>query len=172
MDDLTNEVRSFPMLFILRISNLRLSRKRFTSANGAKMIKNTLILIVAVTLSACAGNRNVVGDFNSINKGHIEQSKILEFVECVSDHFKDRQTGIDTFFFNRQQRRSDGYRIELVSTTLGLVISADVFEDGRVELFETSGLIRVRLRNEREGFAFCLNEYRILEQEAAMKSDG
>lgn len=81
------------------------------------MVKITLVPIIAIVLSACAGvgSRDVAGDFVSINGGQIPKAKVLEFVECVSDKFRDRPIGLDVSLLNRQQRRNNGYRVELVN---------------------------------------------------------
>lgn len=126
------------------------------------MIKKTFILIIAVALSACAGSRDVVGDFVSINRGQIPKTKVLEFVECVSDHFRDRSIGLERML-NRQQRRSNGYRVELVNTGVGPLLSADIFENGHVELFEWSKAGLISTGDERKGFALCLEKYKIVQ---------
>lgn len=129
------------------------------------MVKIALVLIIAIVLSACAGagSRDVAGDFISINGGQISKANVLEFVECVSDKFRDRQIGLDVNLLNRQQRRNNGYRVELVTNSTGLAISADIFDDGRVELFERTTAIRTRLEDERKGFAICLDKYKIVQ---------
>jgi len=121
-----------------------------------------VVAITAVILAGCAGNRNVAGDFISINSGQIQKSKVLEFVDCVSDTFHDRSFGLERML-NRQQRRSNGYRVELVNTGVGTILSADIFEDGRVELFEWSKAGLISTGDERKGFALCLDKHRIVQ---------
>lgn len=125
------------------------------------MIKIALVLIAATVLSACAGNRNAAGDFISINKGQIDKTKVLEFVDCVGDAFHDRSIGLERML-NRQQRRSNGYRVELVNTGVGLLLSADINDDGSVELFRWSMPAGSMLTgDERKGFASCLEKYKV-----------
>lgn len=127
---------------------------------GSDLNKNILVPIVAAFLSACATNRDTPSDYERINSGKVPSSSVSFFRDCVSDKFRDRVAGIGVTWLNRQQRRSDGYRVELVSQDTGALISADIFEDGRVELFETTYLVRIRLQDEREGFARCLSKYK------------
>lgn len=117
-------------------------------------MKNYLIFSVVgsiLFLSGCAASRNVAGDFISINKGEIPKSQVQLFVDCVSDKFRDRTIGLQQML-NRQQQRSDGYRVELVNTGIGLLLSADISLDGHVELFQRNPSAPFT-SNEREGFA-------------------
>lgn len=129
------------------------------------MGKMAFLLIVTISLSACvAGSRDVASDFNHINGGQIPKDKVPEFVDCVSDKFRDRTIGIDNNLFNRQNRRSNGYRVELVSSVGGIAVSADVFDDGRVELFERAHVRSSAFKGERDGFDVCLSKYKITQQ--------
>lgn len=53
--------------------------------------------------------------------------------------------------------------LNLLTNSTGLAISADIFDDGRVELFERTTAIRTRLQDERKGFGFCLDKYKIVQ---------
>lgn len=68
---------------------------------------------------------------------------------------------------NRQQRRTDGYRVEtdgyrveLVNPNVGTILSADIFDDGRAELFEWSKAGLISTADERKGFASCLDKHK------------
>lgn len=54
--------------------------------------------------------------------------------------------------------------VELVNTGVGLLLSADIFEDGRVELFQWSMAAgSLYTGDERKGFGLCLEKYKIVQ---------
>jgi hypothetical protein len=59
----------------------------------------------------------------------------------------------------RQQRRTERYRVEVL-THSSVLLSADVFDNGRVELHESSTAALINLSGERKAFADCLNRFR------------
>jgi hypothetical protein len=58
-----------------------------------------------------------------------------------------------------RQRRTERYRVE-VSTHSLVLLSVDVFDLGRVELYESSTAALINLSGERKAFAGCLNRFR------------
>ena len=59
----------------------------------------------------------------------------------------------------RQQRRTERYRVEVL-THSSVLLSADVIDNGRVELYESSTAALINLAGERKAFAGCLNRFR------------
>ncbi|MEO7686319.1 MAG: hypothetical protein ABIS13_05110 [Nitrosospira sp.] len=59
----------------------------------------------------------------------------------------------------RQQRRTERYRVEVL-TYSSVLLSADVFDNGRAELYESSAAALVNLSRERKAFSDCLDRYR------------
>jgi hypothetical protein len=59
----------------------------------------------------------------------------------------------------RQQRRTERYRVEVL-THSSVLLSADVFDNGRVELYESSAAALINFSGERKAFADCLNRFR------------
>ena len=59
----------------------------------------------------------------------------------------------------RQQRRAERYRVEVL-THSSVLISADVLDSGRVELYESSAAALVKLSGEKKAFAGCLSRFR------------
>ena len=58
----------------------------------------------------------------------------------------------------QQQRRSDLYRVESYVDTI-LLVSADVFDDGRVLLLESSSAALINTTGEKNAFEECLKQY-------------
>ena len=57
---------------------------------------------------------------------------------------------------SRQTRRTDGYRVETYNR-VGILVSADIFDDGRVELFEAKAAALINATGERDSFKKCLD---------------
>lgn len=57
----------------------------------------------------------------------------------------------------RQQRRSEGYRIESYAGAGSAIaiVSVDIMDDGRAELFESDAAALINTKGEREGFEYC-----------------
>jgi hypothetical protein len=113
-----------------------------------------------VLLAGCAHNRETPTDFERVSATSVPTKHLPAFIDCVSDKFRDQVAGIGVSWTNRQQRRSNMYRVELFSDDLGPLLSADIYDDGRVELFETTYPVRTRLGDERAGFAACMEKYK------------
>ena len=118
-----------------------------------------LLAISALLLLGCAKSRNVAGDFEQVLAGSVPQKNVPVFLDCVTDQFRDRTLGLGVTILHRQQRRSNGYRVELVNDEIGPMLSADIYDDGQVELYETTYFSRFRVKTEREGFAACLAKF-------------
>lgn len=61
----------------------------------------------------------------------------------------------------RQQRRSNGFRVESFAGMGSgmLMMSADVLDDGHVELWESDAAALINTRGERSVFAACLRKF-------------
>lgn len=124
------------------------------------MIRFILLAAMAAFFVGCATNRDEPGAYEKVSAGAISVSNLSRFRDCVSDSFKDRTAGLGVMFMNRWQRRHEGYRIELVGNETGPLLSADIFDDGRYELYETTRFVRIRVQDERERFAQCVDRFK------------
>ncbi len=96
--------------------------------------------------------------FFLLRAGKIEASKVQAVADCVSDGFAG-SFGIFTNSTHRMNRRAAGYRIEtLVGTTL-VSVSADVMDDGAVELWESKGSKLINTRSQIEAFDACTTRH-------------
>ena len=113
-----------------------------------------LISVLICILAGCAATtRSDPAAFKTIDEGHIAQSDVLKFSECIMDGFD--KTGFNYAHKTvRQQQRSDGYRVEAFFGT-AVQISVDIYNDGRVKLLEASTSNR-----ERKVFEACLSRFR------------
>ena len=96
------------------------------------------ITLLASVLTACvtAPTRSDPGAFALTQSGKIPTSSTQPFTDCVMDGF-DSSSAILTNVSVRQQRRTERYRVEVL-THSSVLLSADVFDNGRVELYESS----------------------------------
>ena len=119
----------------------------------------SILLITVLTGCVTPSTRLDVDEFELINKGIIDKKDILAFVDCLSDRFNASHyllTNIEV----RQAQRATGYRVETYTGTQNfLIISADIFNDGRVELFESSSAALINTKGERKAFEQCLKQY-------------
>ena len=123
-------------------------------------MKTPVLMVVVLLLSACASNRDVAGDFKSLEQGQISPQSIPAFLDCANGALRDRPFGF-SFFFNRQSRRSNGYRVDLMNPNVGVVMSADILDDGHVELFEWNRAGAIPTGEERKAFALCINRFKV-----------
>lgn len=126
----------------------------------ATRMKNLILGISLGLLAGCsaAPTRQDVEEFESLMTGSIPPSSVLDFASCLHDGFSQSHailSDIDT----KQQMRSDGYRVETFAGGRILVISADVLNNGHVELWESSAAALINTSGEREAFKLCLDEY-------------
>ena len=104
---------------------------------------------------AAAPTRSTPEAFKLMQEGVVPTSEVPAFADCLLDGF-DRSHFMPTNVAARQQRRSDGYRVETLVDGRLILMSADVFEDGRVQLFEAKAAKWVNTSGERKVFAQCL----------------
>jgi hypothetical protein len=98
------------------------------------------------------------GFFVSKASGRIPPERTELFADCLMDGFGSSH-GPLTNVSARQQKRANGLvRVETLSGGYILKMSADVFPDGRVELFESRGSLP-NTQGEHETFAKCLSKF-------------
>lgn len=122
------------------------------------MLKIILASLVLFSIAACtAPTRSDPSAFSLIQRGKIQKSDIQDFTACVMDGFGESHF-ILTNITVRQQRRTNGYRVEAL-TNSALLISADILDSGQVELFESTTAALINTSGERETFSACLERF-------------
>jgi hypothetical protein len=117
------------------------------------------LLISLLTACVAAPTRSDPGAFALTQSGQIPASNTQPFTDCLMDGF-DSSSAILTNVSVRQQRRTERYRVEVL-THSSVLLSADVFDNGRVELYESSTAALINLSGERKAFADCLSRFRM-----------
>ncbi len=120
------------------------------------MHKLTLLPLLAFLLAGCvaAPTRSEPDEFKSLQRGRVPATNVAAFTDCLMDGFGSAHFSL-TNVSTRQQRRADGYRVETETSGI-LLVSADIFESGLVELFESSAAALINTVGEREAFSKCL----------------
>ncbi|QQX81679.1 hypothetical protein JK628_07520 [Shewanella sp. KX20019] len=120
----------------------------------------SFLLFALLFLSACsAPTRSDKDDFFVVSLGNIPIDKIEFFVDCLSDGFQQSHSGI-TNFEVRQFNRANGYRVETYTGSFNyLLVSADVFNDGKVVLNESISAGWINTTGEKGAFANCLHDF-------------
>ena len=123
------------------------------------MLRILYISLLTSLPSACvtAPTRSDTAAFALTQSGEIPASSAQPFTDCLMDGF-DASSFMLTNVSVRQQRRTERYRVEVL-TRSSVLLSADVFDDGRVELYESSAAALVNLSGERKAFADCLSRF-------------
>jgi hypothetical protein len=122
-------------------------------------VKKLLIIPLSIILASCAApTRTDTDEFFVVDSGNIPPEKVPYFVDCLNDGFNKAHWGL-TNFEVRQSTRATGYRIEIYTGSLNyLMVSADVFNDGKVVLNESSAASLINTTGEKEVFEVCLLE--------------
>jgi hypothetical protein len=125
-----------------------------------RFIGRSTLLAVSVLLVSCAAapTRENEKAFKLVQEGSIRPSEAGQFADCVLDGF-DKAHFMLTNITSRQQRRADSYRIESFSAGRMLLMSADVFDDGKARLLESTTAALINTTGEREAFAACLSKF-------------
>ena len=111
-------------------------------------------LVCLMTACVTAPPRSSQNAFKLIQEGRIPVKNTQAFTDCLMDGF-DAASFVLTTAGVRQQRRVEGYRVEVI-TNSAVLISADVFDNGYVKLFESKVAVLVPTTEERNVFAGCL----------------
>ena len=94
----------------------------------------SLFLVCLMTACVTAPPRSSQNAFKIIQEGRIPVKNTQAFTDCLMDGF-DVASFVLTTASVRQQRRVEGYRVEVI-TNSAVLISADVSDTGYVKLFE------------------------------------
>ena len=127
-------------------------------------MKPLILLVTILFLSGCALVTRLDEDqFDSIQSGQINSSKVPAFVDCLMDGFGKLNIALTTAV-PKQTQRANGFRVETYVDNKLLIMSADVFYDGKVELFEqknSHSLFSVwSTEGEKTAFDQCLKKYK------------
>jgi len=117
------------------------------------------MMFLTSLLTACvtAYPRSDPGVFNLIQEGKIAAVNTQAFTDCLMDGF-DMASFVTTTASVRQQRRVEGYRVEVL-TNSAILVSADISDSGDVKLFESKIATLVPTTEEHKVFADCLNRF-------------
>ncbi|MEZ9197444.1 hypothetical protein [Shewanella sp. 10N.286.54.B9] len=126
------------------------------------MLKPVLLPVFAIMLTACtAPTRTDKDEFFVVNSGIVPTDKVPHFVDCLTDGFNKAHWGL-TDFEVRQSKRATGFRVETYTGSLNyLIVSADIFNDGKVVLNESSAAALVNTNGEKEAFTSCVSEFQL-----------
>ena len=119
----------------------------------------SMSIAAALTLAGCvhAPPRSDTTAYESLQKGTVRAASVQAFTDCVTDGFAESHF-ITTNASSRQMRRTDGYRVETYNR-VGILVSADIFDDGRVELLEGKIAKFINTTGERDTFKKCLEQF-------------
>ncbi len=125
------------------------------------MLKILYLTFVVIFLSSCADapTRLDIEEFKLLQEGKVPKESIQKFTDCLLDGFGNVSLLMDISV--RQQYRSDLCRVETLAGGSIILASADVYNDGIVQLFESSASLFVGTRREKETFDECLKEHGI-----------
>ena len=118
---------------------------------------SAFFLTCLMTACVTAPPRSSQSAFKLIQEGHISVKNTQAFTDCLMDGF-DVASFVLTTAGVRQQRRVEGYRVEVI-TNSAVLISADVSDNGHVKLFESEVAALVPTTEERNVFAACLKQF-------------
>jgi len=118
------------------------------------------VIIFLMTACVTAPPRSSQNAFKLIQEGRISVKSTQAFTDCLMDGF-DVASFVLTTASVRQQRRVEGYRVEVI-TNSAVLISADVFDTGYVKLFESEVAALVPTTEERNVFAECLKKFQAI----------
>ena len=79
------------------------------------------------------------------------------FIDCLMDGFSEAHWTISNTNV-RQHRREDCLRVESL-TNASILVSVDIFDDGRVQLLEAKAAALVITRGEKKAFRVCLDRF-------------
>ena len=122
-----------------------------------KPFVSVFLLTCLITACVTAPPRSSQNTFKLIQEGHVPVKNSQAFTDCLMDGF-DTASFVFTTASVRQQRRVEGYRVEVI-TNSAVLISADVSDAGYVKLFESEVAALVPTTEEQNVFAGCLKKF-------------
>lgn len=122
---------------------------------------STLLFVAAILTTSCATPTRTDADkFRSRSVGSISTDHTAAFGDCILDGFNPLQGTVFNQRSVKQQRRSTGIRIDiLVAAGTILLVSVDVNNDGRIELFETTAMPLTSKETEYKVFTACQGKF-------------
>lgn len=124
-------------------------------------LPGTLFILLNVSLLVACGAPSTRADnpdlFKEVANGNVDSAKIPEFLDCVMDGFSRSQrqgTNVQV----TQQKRSFGFRAEVMSGP-HLILSTDIYENGRTVLMEGYAAKFISTRSEIAEFNVCVKSY-------------
>jgi len=101
-----------------------------------------------VGLAGCqaAQIRHPQAEFKIVSESRVEAVKVGLVADCIADDFK-------TF---KWSRRVDRTRIDLADNAVQITLSADIFDSGRVVLYESPNLFLIPLDAHKAAFERCV----------------
>jgi hypothetical protein len=124
--------------------------------------KNFYLAVIGacIVISGCAApkTRNEVEAFALKNKGVVDTSKLREFCDCLTDGFHSSHSAL-TNFSTQERRRANVTRVENYAGTTILLVSADVFDDGKTAIYESSDAAFINVSGELETFSACVKTF-------------
>lgn len=125
-------------------------------------MKKALLILIAASLTACSSpTRTDTDEFKVILSGNVMPDKVPYFVDCLTDGFNKAHWG-GVNIEVRQSNRATGVRVETYTGTMNyLIMSADVMNDGKVALYESSAAALINTTGEVEAFKGCLTQFQI-----------
>lgn len=124
-------------------------------------MKKLFIIPLSIILASCAApTRTDTDEFFVVDSGNIAAENVPYFIDCLTDGFNKAHSGI-TNFEVRQSSRATGYRIETYTGSMNyLLVSVDVFSNGKVVLNESSSAALINTNGEKQAFANCVTAFR------------
>jgi len=117
------------------------------------------LLLTTLILAGCAAapTRDESAEFELMGSGQVPAAQLDNFSDCMMDGF-DKAHTMPTAFRARKVQRSNLTRVESMLDN-SIAMSADIHNDGRVELYESSIASLVNLSGEKKAFAACLERF-------------
>ena len=119
----------------------------------------SVLFICLITACVTAPPRSSQNSFKLIQEGRIPVKNVQAFTDCLMDGFDVASFALTTASV-RQQRRVEGYRVEVI-TNSSILISADILDSGRVKLFESEITALIPTTEEHYIFAECLKKFKL-----------
>ena len=121
----------------------------------------TLLLALTIVLTGCSAQPtrdNNPDHFILLAQGRINSEDNSLFIDCLLNEFASSYSVLSNRE-TKQQWRSDVRRVEVYIAGNSLSISADVFNDGRVKLFESKNSALINTRGQRTAFNKCIDKF-------------